>query len=390
MPLPSYCSPARGLAVGSAELRWATALRPRRTVLAPLLLLPFTAVGCLGGDERVEEAIETGAQSPGCTPGAPGCDILDSPCVHYEEEPGERSEVGPTTQGLTTQGLTDSLTAKAEYPVWPEGRVPYKIEASIGATTKPRLLAAMQEWQTKTAQRVRFEEALPTDTAYVRITEGSTLVSPFVGYRAGRVVTLHLRNPENITVIRHEIGHVLGFHHEHKRLDRNGYIQVVNANIVDTQHCRYQFSACSYCTPVGDYDPKSVMHYRTSDLSNCRTGPVLLNLDGTRISHYWAISPGDVKGIEIMYGPPPGDGGVEDAGVEDARVEEAGVEGAGTEDVSADDGSAPHAGGGESTRDGDPATSAGGCSVPGSTPSGAWRAAIALAALAFRFRRQRG
>ncbi len=51
------------------------------------------------------------------------------------------------------------------------------------------------------------------------------------------------------------------------------------------------------------------MHYRTTELANCRTGPVLLKLDGSPINHYWKLSPKDLSTVATMYGganmPPP-------------------------------------------------------------------------------------
>jgi len=44
-----------------------------------------------------------------------------------------------------------------------------------------------------------------------------------------------------------------------------------------------------------------VMHYRTTDLAGCRTGPVLLKLDGSAISHYWQVTTLDRNAIATMY-----------------------------------------------------------------------------------------
>src|SRR5262245_41375550 len=178
-------------------------------------------------------------------------------------------------------GLTESLTAGGKYRVWPKGRVPYKIDSSVGSTTKTRVLAAMDEWQTKSKQRVRFEKATSTDAAYFVVSAGSPHVDR-VGYKAGAVSHLYLGNPEYLTVTRHERGHILGLDHEHQRSDRLGFIQYKPENIVSDPNCKSQFAACSGCELVGSYDIKSVMHYRSKrDLTSCRIDnkPVLLAKD---------------------------------------------------------------------------------------------------------------
>jgi hypothetical protein len=130
-------------------------------------------------------------------------------------------------------------------------------------------------------------------------------VSPFVGYRAGQVQNLYLRQDEFITVMKHELGHVIGFHHEQRRSDRLNHIKVLSGNIVPTTSCKFQFSTCSACKRIGSYDRISVMHYRTTDLGNCRNGPVLLKLDGSPISHVWKVSARDRNAVAAMYPLPP-------------------------------------------------------------------------------------
>ena len=111
----------------------------------------------------------------------------------------------------------------------------------------------MDEWQSMSEQRVRFEEASNGDAAHLRIVGSTGASVSVVGYRKDTVSTMELRNPEFQTVIRHEIGHVLGLHHEQRRSDRLTFIQVHTANVVDSEHCQNQFEVCDDCTDVDDY-----------------------------------------------------------------------------------------------------------------------------------------
>jgi hypothetical protein len=241
---------------------------------------------------------------PVCAADNPACDFL----------PGEDiTDIDEDDLVLTPFGLSDPLSG-GKYRTWPNGRIPYKYARTNGviqvnAATRTVLGQAMTNWEQLSEGRIKFRPAKSTDKAYVLIKQGAPLVRPFVGYRAGQVSELHLRDSEYVTVCKHELGHVIGLHHEHRRTDRLSYIKVRTGNIVNTSLCKYQFATCSDCKRVGTYDRTSVMHYRTNELSDCRTGPVLLKLDGSPINHYWKLSPKDLSTVATMYGgastPPP-------------------------------------------------------------------------------------
>lgn len=275
-------------------------VRLRKCVV--LLAAVLLACGDAGSGDPLNDATTSV-----CPPDQPHCDLIDEGCV-IEETP---TEDGPSlSPGSGTLGLGGPKSSAGKHLIWPNGRVPYKIASSVNSTTKSRLLSAMKEWNTKTKDRVRFVTAKSTDSAYVLVSEGSPRVS-FVGWRSGKVSNLYLRDSEYITVIRHELGHVLGLEHEHRRKDRANFIKVVSSNIVNNSNCQYQFALCSNCPLLGKYDVKSVMHYRsTRDLSSCRVGgkAVLLNKDGSLINHEWLISTGDIAAIAELYGPPPSSG----------------------------------------------------------------------------------
>lgn len=267
-------------------------------------------------DWDLEQDLESNV--PVCPADQPDCDRLDEPdAVDEDGHPIEADDlvVGDVAdEGVddpsNLRGLSDPLTSTGKYRAWPNGRIPYVIaRTSTGAyqinkTTRDRLSQAMTNWEALTEGRIRFRARKSTDKAYVVIKLGSPRVSPFVGYRAGQVQSMYLRNSEYITVIKHELGHVVGLHHEQRRTDRLDHIRVVASNIVNTTSCKYQFSVCTACKRIGTYNRTSVMHYRTTDLGNCRKGPVLLKKDGSWISHYWALNAKDLTTVAAMYAAP--------------------------------------------------------------------------------------
>jgi hypothetical protein len=245
----------------------------------------------------------------------PVSDVSDCPdCDALPELDAPDEDYVPTWEpDVTTWGLTDPLTSTGKSRAWPNGRIPYKLATTngvvqINSATRTALSQAMTNWEQLTEGRIKFRPKQASDVAYVIVKQGSPRVGPFVGYRKDQVSTLYLRDSEYLTVTKHELGHVIGLHHEQRRTDRLSFIKVRSQYIVDSDNCRYQFATCSTCKPLGTYDRNSVMHYRTHDLPGCRTGSVLLDLDGTAISHVWKVSPKDLTSVAKMYAtttPPP-------------------------------------------------------------------------------------
>jgi hypothetical protein len=250
---------------------------------AAVLLGGLCLAAC--GDQPTDEAPELGAEEPG----------LEGPCTPEEE----LDELGGP--GMSPQGLAGPTSA-GKYRVWPNGRIPYAIGADVGSTTRSDLLSAMGEWENKSGGCVRFVAKTSSDSAYLQVNSGNPASG--IGYTGG-VVTMTLRNPEPISVIRHELAHTLGFHHEHRRSDRLNYIQVRTANIVNSTWCQGQFNVCTDCTLVKSFHVTSINHYRTNrDMTSCfvNGNPVLYNKDGSAINHEWVITAGDLDALDALYG----------------------------------------------------------------------------------------
>ena len=60
----------------------------------------------------------------------------------------------------------------------------------------------------------------------------------------------------------HELGHAIGFQHEHQRPDRDEYIKVKDANLVEGAKKNYKKIPALHLSDFGvGYDYASVMHY---------------------------------------------------------------------------------------------------------------------------------
>jgi hypothetical protein len=134
---------------------------------------------------------------------------------------------------------------------WPNGVIPYEIDASASAETRSAFLGAKADYDAKTT--IRFV-ARTNQADYVHVITADGCWS-YVGKIGGKQ-DLSLGSGCTVNPARHELGHAVGLAHEQVRQDRNSWV-TVNAggsqNAIDTG---------SAGVPIGSYDFESMMHYR--------------------------------------------------------------------------------------------------------------------------------
>jgi len=175
------------------------------------------------------------------------------------------------------KGLADSdpvhqqVSSEAPQP-WPGGVIPYDI-SKLSPAQRTNALKGMQRWM-DTGANIRF---IPrTDEAeYVHFT-GATNAgnnTSCVGFKKG------VRTDINITAFwwrqqewmpTHELGHALGFFHEHQRWDRDQFVTINYENIKSGRAGDYDWIAKrNWLVNSLPYDFRSIMHYRICWASRC-------------------------------------------------------------------------------------------------------------------------
>jgi hypothetical protein len=157
---------------------------------------------------------------------------------------------------------------------WPDGIIPFDT-SKLSAEQKETVEQAMQRWM-DTEAGIAFVPRTDQDS-YVYFT-GRTDAgnnTSQTGFKAGH-------RPEiNITAFwwrqgewmpAHELGHVLGFHHEHARWDRDAYVVIHYENIKEGRQADYDWIArTNWITDATSYDYRSIMHYRVCWTSSCES-----------------------------------------------------------------------------------------------------------------------
>src|SRR5580765_4242652 len=172
---------------------------------------------------------------------------------------------------LATFACADSdpahVAAHSKKPLpWPEGIVPYDI-SKLTEDQQRTVLKAMQRWR-DTGARIRFVPR-SNQVEYVYFT-GKTDTGNNTsgdGFRKGARVDVNItafwwRQGEWMPV--HELGHVLGFHHERQRWDRDQYVTIHYEHIKPGREHDYDWIPKSnWIVSSTAYDYRSSMHYRT-------------------------------------------------------------------------------------------------------------------------------
>ena len=203
---------------------------------------------------------------------------------------------------------------------WPDGIIPYDL-SNLPEDQRVLVRQAMQRWM-DTGARIAFVPRT-SQTAYVSFT-GKTDAgnnTSQTGYQAD------VRADINITAFwwrqgewmpAHELGHVLGFHHEHARWDRDTYVTIHYEHIKDGRQTDYDWiPKTNWLVASTPYDYYSIMHYRVCWASRCESqcrdadgqspcaviDPVGTNFD--RVIGQWSdnrISLLDGERIRLAYG----------------------------------------------------------------------------------------
>jgi len=146
---------------------------------------------------------------------------------------------------------------------WDAGVVPYEIAPNYTAAERQRILDAMAAWERvapitfvpRTTQRGSLAITRDQESAN-NATLCWTTVGQFGRAAPGRMNMPGCTAPHQLG---HELGHVLGLHHEHQRADRDNYVSVDLGNVPQNVH--FAFAKLNIQPLVGPYDLGSIMHY---------------------------------------------------------------------------------------------------------------------------------
>lgn len=163
--------------------------------------------------------------------------------------------------------VTRAATAKKER-IWDFGVIPYEIDGNFSGGHKALFKQAMRHWENFTC--IKFVERNPVDHPnYIVFTERPCGCCSFVGKRGNGPQAISIgKNCDKFGIVVHELGHVVGFWHEHTRPDRENHVVIEKNNIMQGQEYNFNKLTEEEVNSLGlPYDYDSIMHYARNTFS---------------------------------------------------------------------------------------------------------------------------
>ncbi|PSN46655.1 Tolloid-like protein 1 [Blattella germanica] len=214
---------------------------------------------------------------------------LDELMLPEELDPGKM---------LKRRRVARAATARKER-VWDYGVIPYEIDGNFSGAHKALFKQAMRHWENFTC--VKFVERMPMEHPnYILFTERPCGCCSFVGKRGNGPQAISIgKNCDKFGIVVHELGHVVGFWHEHTRPDRDDHVQIdYNFNKLTDEEVNSLGLA---------YDYDSIMHYARNTFSKGTYLDTILPLERhankrrPEIGQRIRLSEGDIAQTNLLY-----------------------------------------------------------------------------------------
>nr|XP_003701332.1 PREDICTED: bone morphogenetic protein 1 isoform X1 [Megachile rotundata] len=213
-------------------------------------------------------------------------------------------------RGTTRHGFSSrtrrAATARKER-VWDDGVIPYEIDGNFSGAHKALFKQAMRHWENFTC--VKFVERVPTEHPnYILFTERPCGCCSFVGKRGNGAQAISIgKNCDKFGIVVHELGHVVGFWHEHTRPDRDRHVQIIRDNIMSGQEYNFNKLTEEEVNSLGlPYDYDSIMHYAKNTFSRGTYLDTILPMEShgkkrPEIGQRLRLSEGDIAQTNLLY-----------------------------------------------------------------------------------------
>ncbi|ESP01181.1 hypothetical protein LOTGIDRAFT_172704 [Lottia gigantea] len=188
--------------------------------------------------------------------------------------------------------------------LWPNGVIPYEIASNTFSYQQRSYIEyAIADWERYTC--LHFRKANYNDKRKVVFSNGNGCWSNIGMTRNYGPQYVYLApNCRYKSIILHEIGHALGFFHEHTRPDRDDFVYIQEENVMYNQLYNFRKNTWYVTDSHGvPYDYTSIMHY--SDTAFSRNGASTIVTKNrnyqSRIGKYRQLSFRDIKAANKMY-----------------------------------------------------------------------------------------
>ncbi|CAI2357829.1 unnamed protein product [Caenorhabditis sp. 36 PRJEB53466] len=197
-----------------------------------------------------------------------------------------------------------AATARKER-IWPEGIIPFVITSNFSGEHQHLFLRAMRHWENYTC--VSFVPRQPHHKHYITFTVDKCGCCSYVGRRGEGPQAISIgKNCDKFGIVVHELGHVVGFWHEHTRPDRDMYVDIFYKSIQTGQDYNFEKSKPEEVDSLGEpYDFSSIMHYARDTFSRGAFYDTILPKPSSgfrsEIGQRVQLSEGDIRQTKKLY-----------------------------------------------------------------------------------------
>ncbi|XP_015906299.1 astacin-like metalloprotease toxin 5 isoform X1 [Parasteatoda tepidariorum] len=196
---------------------------------------------------------------------------------------------------------TDRNAVVEKHRVWPNGKIPYIIDPAL-KEKEPQIKEAMKHYADKTC--IRFVPRTD-ERQYVKIFAGRGCYS-HVGKTLGEQPLSLGAGCFKMGTLLHEMGHTVGFFHEHSRSDRDDYLNIHYENIQKGMEDQFVKLRPKQNQLLSPFDFDSVMLYGETVFSKSHYDGLktMTAKDGRKIvdvNDKFALSKDDILRISKLY-----------------------------------------------------------------------------------------
>ncbi|OQV15507.1 Tolloid-like protein 2 [Hypsibius exemplaris] len=199
-----------------------------------------------------------------------------------------------------------AATARMER-IWDYGVIPYEIDKNFSGEHKALFKQAMRHWENYTC--VQFTPREPEHENYIVFTERPCGCCSFVGKRGSGAQAISIgKNCDKFGIVVHELGHVVGFWHEHTRPDRDNHVEIITSHIMAGQEYNFNKLTSEEVNSLGQpYDFASIMHYARNTFARGTYLDTILPrksaemIERPEIGQRIRLSEGDIAQTKLLY-----------------------------------------------------------------------------------------
>ena len=192
--------------------------------------------------------------------------------------------------------------------LWPSGRVYYRYASDVSFYHKTVINSAINYFETHTCLRFYYRYS---QRDYIEFTTNADkCYSDYIGCKGFKQVIGLGPGCRTRGIVLHEIGHAIGFWHEHSRPDRDSYVRIIESNI--KSGLEYDFRKRTYSdidSHSSPYDYGSIMHYRKTTFSRNNISPTIVVTNSRAYAYQGRpilgqrsrLSYGDIAQVNRLY-----------------------------------------------------------------------------------------